>query len=697
MTPRRINRTRGDGVFTSRMKGKTTVGERMRMQMYTRQLQGTQQQQLPFSGALTPSPSRYDSAQKQRNNRIVHSASITGSRLKRNHENRAKSLTPQKNDSIYSTDVINISDDEADHQPSRLSKKNNRNKRASQFFLPRRNTALRLNQEETNETKTEHGNSIKTKLFGSPKRVRIQQQQEPLHTPLQQLTMPKPTFSNPREKGSTSLSLNLNFGALKGSLYTTPPRRAFSSGLGTPPPPLTPITTPKPFTDSLSEQLNESNKSKLDKFPSNPLSKSRPLIRRRAREPLSSVSNHNNEHQLDQPPRKVTRHGLKIPQLKLSTSGSASAANAIPTSQFYRSEKHPSKLKEKPPKRLNKNEVEDLEITDVDAEIEVTEDKDSDDCLRSSVQNRQVWQDTFSAFEKLSSDAEETTPVQTVKEKKRTYDGEDIRFKAPSSAEMEVINSLTRRAPKEQVLATIKQANIDLKADDFSGLRASRWLNDEIINSFVALLNERNQKNTQLTNSEKKEVTKTETVGKECETDKEVDFFDRPRPRMYMFNTFFFERIQRKGYDYDGVKRWLKRAKHDIRQLDMVLVPVNLSGLHWVLAAIDIRGKQFLYFDSLYGSDKKGVLRTLRDWLKDEVKDKHGKEIMEEMMIDTWKKVINPDYVPQQTDTGSCGVFTLYIAEYLERGRRPDFTQKTIRTLRQRTTLFLKNGTLPES
>lgn len=686
MTTRRANGTRGDGVFTSRMKGKMTVGESMRRQQRIQQLQD--EHKLPHSGALTPSPSRRDSAQKQRNNRVTQSANDIGSRLKRNHQNRSKFRLSPLNDDIFSNDVINISDD--DDQPSRLSRKNNRQKRSLYPSLPKRNTMFTQN-EQTNESETKQADSIQTSMLASPKRARTQQQQEYFHTPLPKRTMPKPTFSIPQEKGSTSNSLNLKFRAAKGSPYTTPPRRVISSAsvMDTPPPLSTPRTIPKPFTSSLSKQLNKNSQNKLEKYPSHSLSKSRLLNRMRARESTLSVS--------DQPPRKVTRGGLIIPQLKLSASASVSTADTIPTSTFYRSEKHPLKLGEELIKRSNKNEIDDLEVTDVDAEIEVTEDKDSDDCLPSSVQNRQVWQDTFSEFEKLSTDAEEITPVQRTKEKKRTSHGEDIRFKTPSSAEMQVINSLTRRAPKDRVLATIKQANIDLKADDFSGLRASRWLNDEIINSFVALLNERNQKNKQSTVSEEEKNARTETDEKESETDDEIDFFDRPRPRMYMFNTFFFERIHGKGYDYDGVKRWLKRAKHDIRQLDLVLIPVNLSGLHWVLAAVDIRGRQFLYFDSLYESDKKGVLRTLRDWLKDEVEDKHGKEVMEEMRIDTWKRVINPDYVPQQTDTGSCGIFTLYIAEYLERGRRPDFTQKTIRTLRQRTTLFLKNGTLPES
>lgn len=55
--------------------------------------------------------------------------------------------------------------------------------------------------------------------------------------------------------------------------------------------------------------------------------------------------------------------------------------------------------------------------------------------------------------------------------------------------ELEEVDSLTFKVPKDQVMAKIKEANIELRSEDFSRLRGSRWLSDELINAFVALIN----------------------------------------------------------------------------------------------------------------------------------------------------------------------------------------------------------------
>lgn len=277
----------------------------------------------------------------------------------------------------------------------------------------------------------------------------------------------------------------------------------------------------------------------------------------------------------------------------------------------------------------------------------------------------------------------------------------DIRFKPLSSPELEVVRSLTFKISKNKVMAKIPEANIELKAGDFSCLRGSRWLNDEIMNSFVALINARNE--THVVKHSKTGLSKTNSQVEEDDeitevavtSSKPMEVFRRPRPRMHLFNTFFFTRLSQHGYDYSGVRRWLKRAEKKVTDLDLIMSPINLSNFHWVLAAIDLRGKQFLYLDSTFGKDSYGTIPLLRRWLHDEVVDKDGASAAAEMQIDTWGTIVNPAYLPEQRDDGSCGIFTLYMAEYLERGKKPDFKQENIRTLRQRTALFLKRGKLP--
>lgn len=321
---------------------------------------------------------------------------------------------------------------------------------------------------------------------------------------------------------------------------------------------------------------------------------------------------------------------------------------------------------------------------------------------------------------------------------------EEIRFRRPSEKERAQLIALTSSRKKEKVVTTIKEANIELKAEDFRRLGGSCWLSDELINSFVALVNERNytycacnSANTLpsgsqvlhfnktsdefLTHSSKNPSGACSSSGPantnkeglqpqeassqdiiEIAVNKSQDFtklelFEMPRPRSHIFNTFFYPRLVQGEYDFNGVKRWLKRAGRNIAELDLIMVPINIDNIHWVLAAIDLRGRRFFYFDSTYGPDCLDSLRTLRRWLKDEVEDKCGKKKADEMDVESWPSVVNPSYVPKQLDDGSCGIFAIYMAEFLERGIKPSFTQQNICALRQRTALFLANCRLPES
>jgi len=68
-------------------------------------------------------------------------------------------------------------------------------------------------------------------------------------------------------------------------------------------------------------------------------------------------------------------------------------------------------------------------------------------------------------------------------------------------------------------LAKIPEANIVLRREDFLRLRGNNWLNDELLNSYVALLNSRNEK----TRTSSSDTSRT--------------------PRIYCFNTFFFTKL----------------------------------------------------------------------------------------------------------------------------------------------------------
>jgi sentrin-specific protease 1 len=270
-----------------------------------------------------------------------------------------------------------------------------------------------------------------------------------------------------------------------------------------------------------------------------------------------------------------------------------------------------------------------------------------------------------------------------------------VRLAPLSGEERARFQTMTKGVAKGAVIAEVKSANIVLRGKDIARLRGRRWLNDEVINAFSALVNDRSR-----SHFARAAAAGPAPHGVDADDDccvVETGVVRAGRPRAYMFNSFFFTRLSANGYDYAGVRRWTVRARVDVAALDLVLLPVNLDNFHWVLAAVDLKRREFLYLDSMHGADTSHVLPTLRRWLFDEVRDKHGPGRAEALRIDSWADVQRPAYLPRQGDDGSCGVFTLYVADYLELGKTPDFVQDDVAVLRQRTVLFLKDGALPDA
>ncbi|KTW30821.1 hypothetical protein T552_00532 [Pneumocystis carinii B80] len=196
----------------------------------------------------------------------------------------------------------------------------------------------------------------------------------------------------------------------------------------------------------------------------------------------------------------------------------------------------------------------------------------------------------------------------------------------------------------------IVKFNISITPHDIRTLRDKEWLNDEIINFYIALISER---------------AKTTPKG----------------PKVYAFNTFFYTTLEKKGYQ--GVRRWTKRAKVNILEQDYVLIPIHL-GIHWCMSIINFKKKRFEYWDSLNGNSGR-VFLLLRDYLFQE----SGNTIN----LDDWIDYI-PESGPIQTNGYDCGVFACKTAECIAREGSIDYTQDDIKELRKRMVANIIEGRL---
>eukprot|EP00066_Takifugu_rubripes_P030908 XP_011620174.1 PREDICTED: sentrin-specific protease 1 [Takifugu rubripes] len=194
---------------------------------------------------------------------------------------------------------------------------------------------------------------------------------------------------------------------------------------------------------------------------------------------------------------------------------------------------------------------------------------------------------------------------------------------------------------------------LSLTRKDLQTLSNLNWLNDEVINFYMNLLVERSQKPN--------------------------------LPSVNVFNTFFYPKLRKSGYC--AVRRWTK--KMDIFSKDILLVPVHL-GVHWCLSVVDFRKKSIMYYDSMGGKNDEAC-RALLEYLKEESKDKKGKE------IDTSGWVLHSKErheIPQQMNGSDCGMFTCKYAEYITKEKPIKFTQRHMPYFRKRMVWELVNRKL---
>lgn len=171
--------------------------------------------------------------------------------------------------------------------------------------------------------------------------------------------------------------------------------------------------------------------------------------------------------------------------------------------------------------------------------------------------------------------------------------------------------------------------NIEVTIRDFKTLAPRRWLNDTIIEFFMK-------------------------------------YIEWNVPQTVAFNSFFYSNLSQRGYQ--GVRRWMKRKKVEIKNLKKIFVPINLNESHWALGFIDIQGKRIIYVDSLSqgpSSMSLTILNNLKSYVIEESKNTIGEGF----------ELIHSD-CPQQPNGFDCGIYVCMNALYLSKDSELTFTSK---------------------
>lgn len=226
-----------------------------------------------------------------------------------------------------------------------------------------------------------------------------------------------------------------------------------------------------------------------------------------------------------------------------------------------------------------------------------------------------------------------------------------------TSTQLQLADQLLKRTPASELICEL--SGVEVKGSDIRCLAGLSWLNDEVINCYLKLLQAR------------------------CDAAKQY--------KVWFYNTFFYAKLADGAadtYNYNAVRRWSKTQKVDITGLDMLIVPVHVHGNHWTLARLNFMTKTAEYYDSLHGAAG-NTLKYLRQYVQDEAKTYKNNASYD--MCD-WQNVsIN---TARQSNGSDCGVFTLMFANYLSTNIQlvPPyaFTYENMPYFRQRIALELK-------
>ncbi|KAF7310733.1 Cysteine proteinase [Mycena chlorophos] len=220
------------------------------------------------------------------------------------------------------------------------------------------------------------------------------------------------------------------------------------------------------------------------------------------------------------------------------------------------------------------------------------------------------------------------------------------------------VNALFR---KSGILS--KYAKEQVTDQDVVRLKPGKWLNDEIINFYGALILGRSDDNKENTTPSK-------------------DILD-----VHYFSTFFWSKLLNDGYEKGRLAKWTK--KMDIFSKDVILIPVNHANVHWTAAAINFKQKRIESYDSML-DDRPNVFKVLREYVNQEHLNKKKKPFD----FTGWVDYTSAN-TPCQENGYDCGVFTCQFLESLSRGvPRFNFTQKDIPYLRRRMLWEIGNARL---
>lgn len=186
-----------------------------------------------------------------------------------------------------------------------------------------------------------------------------------------------------------------------------------------------------------------------------------------------------------------------------------------------------------------------------------------------------------------------------------------------------------------------RMINYTVKRCELNAIAPKRWLSDQVIDSYMLLINKRSQKDPTL-------------------------------PKILAMRVFYLRLLMNFGSENIGTENFFN--------FDYVLLPHHQANRnHWSLIVIDIKQQSIAYYDSLHSPTQGDeVMQKLLEHLENIALNKKVRWNKAEW---TTNHVSN---CPQQTNGYDCGVFACVFANYLALNAKSPFTQEHMEYYRLR-------------
>ena len=225
-----------------------------------------------------------------------------------------------------------------------------------------------------------------------------------------------------------------------------------------------------------------------------------------------------------------------------------------------------------------------------------------------------------------------------------------------SAALIGMVQTLLRFPSCDEIV--IDKFRVSFKHSDLLRLNPGVWLNDEVINFYMKLCEERDKISSKIIEG---------------------------KPSLFL-NSFFYSKLidHGRGFKYSNVRKWLKDV--DLLNYNRIFIPINMSQ-HWSLVCVSVSTREILYLDSL-GKDGKGIMTNISRWLQSEANG--GNEFREFTEINL--------KCPQQMNGDDCGVFVLSFVDLLSNDLPLDtMTQTRCESIRRLLAFWIIRGSLVSS